>query len=277
MHKVLVVANETIAGPALLDAVHRRKAEHDDLRVIICVPRANPSHGRIIYDDVVYDAAQVRVDLARNVLRDEGIDAIGEVGDPDAYTAALDAVLEHAPQEIIISTLPATSSGWLRRDLIERVQAATKLPVEHVVVDVDSERPAFHVTLVVANRTSASGTLIDHLLERAKKTERPDLFILVVPQEGGGTAADRAARGRLRQMREALHSDGTYAAGMVGDPDPYTATMNALTFFKVDDVVVSTLDATRSGWLRADLVERIRKAIPQPVEHIVPDPSPSAA
>ena len=61
---------------------------------------------------------------------------------------------------------------------------------------------------------------------------------------------------------------GLIAAGMIGDPDPYTATMNALQFFRVDDIVISTLPATRSGWLRADLIERVRKATNKPVEHI---------
>ena len=75
----------------------------------------------------VFDAAQVRVDLALEVLRDMGIRAIGEVGDPDPYTATLDAVHEYRPDEIIISTYPETRSGWLRRDLIERVQEATGL------------------------------------------------------------------------------------------------------------------------------------------------------
>jgi hypothetical protein len=65
---------------------------------------------------------------------------------------------------------------------------------------------------------------------------------------------------------------------MIGDPDPYTATMNALQFFRVDDVVISTLPATRSGWLRADLIERVRKAGNWPVEHIeAPDRSATAA
>ena len=56
---------------------------------------------------------------------------------------------------------------------------------------------------------------------------------------------------------------------MIGDPDPYTATMNALQFFRVDDIVISTLPATRSGWLRADLIERVRSATNMPVEHVV--------
>ena len=58
-------------------------------------------------------------------------------------------------------------------------------------------------------------------------------------------------------------------AGMVGDPDPYTATMNALQFYKVSRIIVSTLPVTRSGWLRADLITRLRKASNIEVEHIV--------
>jgi hypothetical protein len=44
--------------------------------------------------------------------------------------------------------------------------------------------------------------------------------------------------------------------------------MNALQFFRVDDVIISTLPATRSGWMRADLIERVRKATGKPVAHI---------
>jgi hypothetical protein len=57
-------------------------------------------------------------------------------------------------------------------------------------------------------------------------------------------------------------------AGMVGDPDPYTATMNGLELFRIDDIVISTLPATRSGWLRADLITRVRNASGKPVDHI---------
>jgi hypothetical protein len=69
-------------------------------------------------------------------------------------------------------------------------------------------------------------------------------------------------------MLNILRADGLVTAGMIGDPDPYTATMNALQFFRVDDIVISTLPATRSGWLRADLIERVRRATNMPVEHV---------
>src|SRR3954465_9778315 len=123
MRRILVVANETIGGQALIEKVLER-AGSGDSEVIICVPRTQPRHGNVIYDDAVYDAAQVRIDLARQFLRERGLNAVGDVGDPDPYTAAMDAVAEWRPDEIIISTYPATSSGWMRRDLIERVGEA---------------------------------------------------------------------------------------------------------------------------------------------------------
>ena len=79
----------------------------------------------------------------------------------------MDAVAERRPDEIIISTHPATSSGWLRRDLIERIQNASGLPVEHVVVDLEQEGLPFKVTLVLANKTSSGEELIEHLKAKA--------------------------------------------------------------------------------------------------------------
>ena len=276
MKTILVVANETLGGASLLERIREEAREEDgNVRIVICVPRTRPRHGNIIYDDSVYDAAQVRIDLARSVLRAEGIDAIGEPGDPDPYTATMDAVAEHDPDGIIISTFPATSSGWLRRDLIERVTDAAGVPVEHVVADIDNEGLPFKVTLVVANRTASSAPLHDALVAKAQGDDR-HMFIIVIPQEGGEGLHARRARGRLSQVIERLRNDGLFAAGMIADPDPYTATMNGLQFFRVDDVVISTLPETRSGWMRTDLIERVRRASGKPVEHVAAE-APAAA
>jgi GNAT superfamily N-acetyltransferase len=265
---LLVVANETLGGRALMENVKEKAAAADDgLRVVVCVPRTNPRQGNIIYDEAVFDAAQVRIDLARKILREEGIDAIGEVGDPDPYTATMDAIAEHNPDEIVISTYPAASSGWLRRDLIERIAEATHIPVEHVVVDLEQEGVPFGVTLAVANRTLASPTFLEALKARATELER-HVFIFVVPQEGGHGIAARQARARLTQVIDRARAAGLICAGMIADPDPFNAVMNAVQFFRVDDIVISTLPATRSGWLRADLIERVRRATNKPVEHV---------
>jgi hypothetical protein len=277
---ILVVANETLGGRSLLDAVRSRAAE-GEVRFVICVPQNRPRSGLVVYDDAVFDAAQVRVDLALEFIRAEHIQVIGEVGDPDPYTATIDAVHAYRPSEIIISTYPETRSGWLRRDLIDRVRDASGLPVEHVVADPDTEGLPFHVTLAVANRTASGDELLDALkakVEAEDEKERGRLFIVVIPLEGGDGQATRRARTRLKLVLDRLHQAGMYGAGMIGDPDPYTAIMNALQYFRVDDILISTFPETKSGWLRADLIERVRRTTNLPVEHVVQeDPSDTAA
>src|SRR5215218_9937940 len=133
MPTVLVLANETIGGGKLLDAVRERGAD-GNTRFHVVVPQTKPRHGNVIYDEAVRDSAQVRIDLALAFMRDEGIEGTGEVGDADPFNAAMDAIGAHGIDEIVISTLPATTSGWLRRDLIERLEIETGLPVQHIVV-----------------------------------------------------------------------------------------------------------------------------------------------
>jgi len=277
---VLVVANETLGGKPLVEAV-RKRAEAGDVRFVICVPQTKPKAGLVIYADSVFDAVQARIDLAVQFLQSEGIQTIGEVGDPDPYTATIDAVFEHRPDEVIISTYPETRSGWLRRDLIDRVRDASGLPVEHVVTDPDSEGVPFRVTLAVANRTASGDELLEALKAKARDAhqhdDREQLFLVVVPQESGDGDLSRRARTRLKLVLERLRGAGLSAAGMIGDPDPYTAIQNALQYFRVDDIVISTFSETKSGWLRTDLIERVRRSTGKPVEHVVhSDRAPSA-
>jgi hypothetical protein len=272
MADILVLANETIGGKELLDAIRDRAAK-GDARFHVVVPQSRPRHGAVIYDEAVRDSAQVRIDLALAFMRDEGIEGTGEVGDADPFNAAMDAIGAHGIDEIIISTLPATTSGWLRRDLPERLEIETGLPVEHIVVDVDSEGLPFDVTLVLANQTAAGGELVQHLEKLAG--EGPRRFIVVVPQGSGDGRAVRAARERLGQLLESLRSDKIVAAGMIGDPDPYTAAMNALQYFHISEVVISTLPSNRSAWVEKGLVEKIERESGKPVQHVEAKEEPS--
>jgi hypothetical protein len=269
MKEVLVLANRTLGGAKLFDAV-RTRAASGDVRFRLVVPQSKPSAGLVIYDEAVRESAQVRVDLAVSAVTAEGIDGAGEVGDPDPFLATMDAVAHHRPDEIIVSTYPATHSGWLRRDLIERIQNASGLPVEHIVSDPEQEGLPFKVTLVIASKTSSGEELVEHLKAKAAH-EGQHLFIAVVPQQDGSGTAPREARARLARMLDRLADAGLLSSGMIGDPDPYTATMNALELFMVDDVVISTLPGERSGWLRANLIERVRNATSAAVEHVVVD------
>jgi hypothetical protein len=275
MPNVLVLANETIGGAKLLDAVRERQARGDDVRFHVVVPQTRPRHGNVIYDDAVRDGAQVRVDLALAFMREESISGTGEVGDQDPLNAAKDAVHEQQIDEIIVSTLPSESSGWLRRDLPERLREETGLPVEHVIVDLSSEGLPFDVTLVLANQTAASTELTERL--KALAAERPHRFIVVVPQGSGRGDAVAEARARLARLLESLGDAGIVAAGMIGDPDPYTAAMNAVQYFHISEVVISTLPEGSSQWVADKLVERVQGATNKPVEHIESQPASQPA
>lgn len=268
MANVLVVANDTHGGRSLIDAIKDRAAG-GDANFVVIAPQNKPNSGLVIYDEAVRDAASNRVEATLSALRELGIEGRGDVMDPDPFNATLDAVREYGIDEIIISTHPETRSGWMRRDLIERVQEATELPVQHVVVDLDADRSESTQTLVVANQTAGGEPLFEELKARAAAS--PHRFTVVVPQDGGHGHHAQEARDRLQALLSRLHEQGIPATGGIGDPDPFTAVMNALQFYRVDEIVISTLPKMRSRWLRSDLVERVERATAAPVEHIVSD------
>ncbi|MGH2780509.1 MAG: universal stress protein [Thermoleophilaceae bacterium] len=264
MKQILVVANETVAGKPLLDAV-RARAGGDAVDVHVICPQNQPKHGYVIYDSMVREAAENRLEMTLALLREAGVEAHGEVMDPDPFAAIMDALGEQDYDEIVISTHPETRSGWLREGLVDRVRKAARRPVEHVVVDLDTERDDVKRTLVVANQTVASAELLGLL--RTKAEEEPRRFIVICPESGDENGAGAAER--LAHTLHELEAAGLDAVGQVVHPDPYTAIQNALQSYAPDDIVISTFPETRSGWLRGDLIGRVQASTSKPVEHVV--------
>jgi hypothetical protein len=276
--EILVVANETLGGRRLRDVLTQKARTNPSLLVRLVIPQSRPRRGSVIYLESVRDVAQVRLDLALAVLRDDGFEVTGEIGDSDPFNATMDAIGDRKPDEIIISTLPLVASGWMRRDLVERVAEAAGIPVQHVISELDEDSdPPTDTSLIVANRTAASPELTARLRELAGAGGEAHLFIVLVPQIGSDGVASRAAHEHLDEVLGGLRDAGFTVAGLVGDPDPFTATMNALQFFRVSRVVISTLPETKSGWLRADLIERVRRYAACPVEHVVATSSDAVA
>jgi hypothetical protein len=118
---VLVIANQTIVGGPLLEAI-RERAQAGPTEVTLVAPADQPG-------------VQPRLDRALAELEREGIEASGHIGDPDPVTAALNAVHDEQVDEIIVSTFPAATSGWLRRNVVGRIESGAGLPVRHVVVE----------------------------------------------------------------------------------------------------------------------------------------------
>ena len=266
MKRVLVVANETVAGRPLIEAV-KRAAQGDTVDVHVICPQNQPKHGYVIHDSMVRDAAENRLKITLALLREAGIEADGEVMDPDPYAAVMDALGDQDYDEIIISTHPETRSGWLRQGLVDRVQRAARRPVEHVVVDLDAERNDVKRTLVVANQTVSSRPLLEALKRKAK--DEPRRYIVIAPQADSQEAEDVDPHERLATTLKELTDAGLPAIGQVEHHDPFTAIQNALQFYAPDEIVISTLPETRSGWLRGDLIGRVEASTGKPVEHVV--------
>lgn len=127
---VLVVANQTVLGEPLLDRI-RGRAEQGPAGFLILAPQGDAPGSAAV--------AEKRLLRAVTRLRSEGLDVHGQIAHPDPYTAVMQAIDDERVDELIVSTFPTARSGWMRRHLVERLRADTKLPVDHVVVDMPAE------------------------------------------------------------------------------------------------------------------------------------------
>jgi hypothetical protein len=266
---VLVVANETLVGEELIDAV-RRRAQRGPIRAVVVAPVNEPQSGYVVYRNTRRASAGRRVDRLVAELRAEGIPAHGDVFEGGPITAVEDVLALEPVDELIVSTHPKATSGWLRRKnvLSEIRRLAGDRPLEHVVSEVAARTGQANV-LVIANETVLGEALLDRIRRRA--AEGPAAFLLVCPQSDPNAGEHPEAERRLRAALTTLRDEGIEAHGQVAHPDPYTAAMNVIQDERVDELIVSTFPGERSGWLRRDVVERLRKDAGVPVEHVVAD------
>ncbi len=266
MSHVLVIANETAASSTLLDTL-RARAAGDDIQVTVIAPVSEPQRGYVVYEDTRRASAGRRLERTLQLLRQSSIPAQGFVVETSPVQAAKDALaqLEPTPDEIVVSTHSPQRSGWLRRNVVQEIERAAKgIPVKHVIAEGESAVDEKNV-LVLANETVISTELLDRIRERAKSG--PASFLIVAPQSDH--VATLEADRRLRRALSLLRTEGIDAHGQVVDPDPFTAALNAVHDERVDEIIVSTFPQARSGWLRRDLLERLRTETGLPVDHVV--------
>jgi hypothetical protein len=206
-----------------------------------------------------------------------GIPADGFVVETDPVDAVRDALAQLEPPitEIVVSTHPESRSGWMKRDVIGRIRkVAGSVPLEHVVVDLSQEGGEANV-LVIANETAGDRPLLEAIKARAARS--PASFLIIAPQSDLQMAGAPEAERRLSRVVAALRGAGIDAHGLIAHPDPYTAALHAVHDERVDEIIISTFPGQKSGWLRKDVVERIREATKLPVEHVVSEPEPVPA
>jgi GABA permease len=264
---ILVVANETVVSKALVDLIEE-KAKDGNVRITVLAPVNQPRQGYVVYYDTRRAAARRRLDKTLDLLRSDHVPATGVVVETDPVSALRDGIDQLEPDEIVVSTHPQQKSGWLRRDAVEQMRGvAGKLPFEHIVVDVEAERGQANV-LVVANQTVLGEPLLETI--RARAASSPASFLIISPQ-GDAEGSYEAAERRLLRAVTLLRSEGLDVHGQISHPDPYAAARQTMEDERVDEIIVSTFPGERSGWLRRDLVERLRTDTSLPVTHVEVD------
>jgi hypothetical protein len=266
-HLILVVANETVVSPSLVELLEQ-KAAAQSIRVVVVAPVNQPRQGYVVYYDTRRAAARRRLDRTLDLLRKAGVPATGVVVEADPVSALRDGIAQLGPDEIIVSTHPQQQSGWLRRNAVEQMRrVAGPIPFEHVVVDLAAEHGQANV-LVVANQTVLGEPLLAKIRERAAQS--PAGFLIISPQGESDGSYDEAERRLLRAVT-LLRSEGLDVHGQISHPDPYAAVMQTIEDERVDELIVSTFPGERSGWMRRNLVERLRADTKLPVDHVEVD------
>jgi hypothetical protein len=118
--------------------------------------------------------------------------------------------------------------------------------------------------LVVAHKTAATQPLLDAVRERTRRG--PCTFTLLVPNTTHGLhkvvdPEDQGAGEAKTVIDHALpllsEAAGTPVEGIVGDPDPGAAVQDAINLHGFDEVIISTLSARLSRWLKLDLPSKV--------------------
>ena len=264
---IVVVANETVVSPALVELLEQKAAD-GAVRVVVVAPVHQPRQGYVVYYDTRRAAARRRLDKTLDLLRKAGVPATGVVVEADPVAALRDAIAQLEPDEIVVSTHPQQQSGWLRRNAVDQMRrVAGDIPFEHVVVDLAAEHGEANV-LVVANQTVLGEPLLAKIRERA--AAGPASFLIISPQ-GEGEGSYEEAEHRLLRAVTLLRAEGLDVHGQISHPDPYAAVMQTIEDERVDELIVSTFPNERSGWMRRNLVERLRADAKLPLEHVEVD------
>jgi hypothetical protein len=118
----LVVATQTVNSKDLVERLEQRAKERPHRYTFIC-----PRSGAISREEVCSRLAATLAEMYRNE-----IDATGQPMSPDPFSAIQNAIEHYRIDDILISTLKGEQSKWLEEGLIEKVQALTDKPLEHV-------------------------------------------------------------------------------------------------------------------------------------------------
>jgi hypothetical protein len=138
-HRVLAIVTESLGGTESLDQIRDGGEGGVEVRLVVPAVEANPLRHTLGDVDEPRRLAEEQLQASLRLLRDGGVDAEGEVGDPDPVQAAQDALLKAPADEILIFTRSDTESRWYEDGLFERAQESLQPPLRLVVVEAEAE------------------------------------------------------------------------------------------------------------------------------------------
>jgi GABA permease len=131
-HHLLVIANETLAGTGVVEAVERLVARDGEV-LVVCPVLVGRSRYWTSDLSAGIDEARARLLGSLESLRARGVASEGVVGDGHPLLAVEDALRTFPCDRILIVTHPPARSVWLERRLVARARARFSLPVSHAI------------------------------------------------------------------------------------------------------------------------------------------------
>ena len=136
MARYLVITHQTALSPDLRHKVSALVAEDPAAEFAVLVPDTQGLP--LTWEGETTDLARQRAEAAKTLLEETAHARVFRtaVGGPDPLQAITDELLAHPGYDtLVICTLPAGISRWLRLDLLHRAERKFGLPVIHVVAE----------------------------------------------------------------------------------------------------------------------------------------------
>jgi hypothetical protein len=136
MSKYLVVTHQTALSPDLQRTVKGLVAEDPAAEFAVLVPEAPGVP--VTWEGETVDIARHRAEAAKAILEETARARVFRtaVGAPDPLQAITDELLVHPGYDtLVICTLPAGVSRWLKLDLVHRAERKFGLRVIHVMAE----------------------------------------------------------------------------------------------------------------------------------------------
>jgi hypothetical protein len=137
---VIAVVTDTLQGDAPAEEIsHSTDGEGGGVRVVVPAVEASPLRHTLGDVDEPRERAEQRLQATLRNLRQKGIEASGEIGDPDPVQAAQDALLKAPADEILFFEHGDKEARWFEGDLFEHAKESLEPPLR--MVQLEGQRP----------------------------------------------------------------------------------------------------------------------------------------